>query len=118
MRLELHLPAIMEQMSEAKILRVMAQEGDQLSIGSPLLELEVNLSSLVAHDCPPVSYFRIVLREAAYLRRMAVAAGQTVPVGVLLAVLGQSAGIEPEGEAARRLRVNVAGILPQWDEIG
>ena len=116
MRLELNLSAIVPQMTGAKVLRWLAQEGAALGIGAGLLEIEVDLSSFVAHDCPPVSYYRIVLREVAYLRRAAVAAGEVVPVGALVAQLSPMADAPLDGMAARRLRVNVAGIIPNWDE--
>lgn len=118
MRLEFELPAIVPQMVEAKVLRFLAKEGERLAIGAGLIELEVDLSSFVSHDCPPVSYYRIVLREAVYLRRFAVAVGQTVPIGGLIAQLSPTPDEPLDGDAARRVRVNVAGVIPNWDEIG
>lgn len=118
MRLDLPLTAIVPQMAEAKILRLLAQQGDALGIGAALLEIEVDLSSQVTHDCPPISYFRIVLREKAHLRRWDVSPGDTLPVGQLLAVLSQTSDETLDGEAARRVRTNAAGIFPQWDEMG
>lgn len=118
MRLDLKLTAIVPQMGEAKILRLLAQEGAALGIGSALLEIEVDLSSQVAHDCPPISYFRLVLREKAHLRRWDVSQGQSLPVGQLLAVLSQTPDETLDGDAARNVRTNAAGIFPQWDKMG
>ena len=117
MQLEFELPAIVPQMVEAKVLQLLAKEGDGLAMGAGLVELEVDLSSYVIHDCPPISYFRIVLREAAWLRRFAVTVGETVPVGRIIAQLSTTPDESLGGDGARRVRVNVAGVIPHWDEI-
>jgi hypothetical protein len=117
MHLEFALSAIVLQMAQAKVLRLLAREGERLGIGAGLLELEVDLSNLVSHDCPPVSHYRIVLREAAYLRRWAVSVGEIVPVGGLIAQLSHALDEAIDEGDMRRVRVNVAGIIPNWDEI-
>jgi pyruvate/2-oxoglutarate dehydrogenase complex dihydrolipoamide acyltransferase (E2) component len=117
MRFDLPLSAIVPQMTEAKILRVLAAEGAVLRVGAPLVEFEVDLSSQFTHDCPPVSFYRIVLREAACLRQMPVAPGQLIAVGQPLAVFSQTADEPLEAVATRNLRVNAVGIIPRWDDM-
>ena len=71
----------------------------------------MDLGGSVAHDCPPVSYYRLVLRERAWLRRLAVAVGEEVPLAAPLAWFTTSPDEPAEGEPARPVRVAHAGIL-------
>ena len=113
MLLGLALPRIVPQMAEGKIHVLLAKEGERLRVGSPLLEVAVDLSRVVAHDCPPISHYRMVLREPAMLRRLLVAEGDIVEVGGPLALL--SSGEDAlEGAPTRDIRVTVAGVVPQW----
>jgi hypothetical protein len=114
MILSFKLPLIVPQMVDAAVHVVLAEAGQQLRVGSPLLELTVDLSSIVAHDCPPVSHYRVVLREAAWLRRLLVTPGSIAAVGDMLAEFSTTADEPLDADATRPIRVNLAGVIPQW----
>ncbi len=113
MLLGLTLPRIIPQMTEGKIHVTLAAEGERLQVGSPLLEVSVDLSRVVPHDCPPVSHYRMILREAAMLRRLLVADGDIIAIGTRIAML--STAEDPlEDEPGRDIRITIAGVVPQW----
>jgi hypothetical protein len=117
--LTLPLPRINELMTSAVVDAIHATVGSALTPGAALMDISVDLSAVVAHDCPPISLFRIILRDRVWLRRIAVARGDDVPVGGLLATFSTTADESPEGEPARPVRVTIAGILAQsqaWRE--
>lgn len=111
MILELKLTSIVPQMTGATIECVYAEAGDALKMGSKLVDLSIDLSSAFAQECPPVSYYRIVAREAAFLRKIEVRPGSLAGVDTLIALFSTSCD-EPLDEApARGLRTTVAGIM-------
>ncbi len=109
----LSLPRIHEQMTTAVIQKVHAREGLLLPVGGALLDLTVDLSAVAAHDCPPVSRFRIGTRDGVWLRRVDVREGDEIPVGSPLALLSTEMDETLAGPVARALRVSIAAIMPQ-----
>lgn len=119
MLLTLTLPRINELMSTAVVETIHAVSGSALTPGTKLLDLSVDLSAVAAHDCPPVSLYRIVLRDRVFLRRVAVARGDELAVGALLAQFSTDPEEPLDGEAARAVRITIAGILApseSWHE--
>jgi pyruvate/2-oxoglutarate dehydrogenase complex dihydrolipoamide acyltransferase (E2) component len=116
MLLSMSLPPINVHMTVATIMRVHARAGAALAPGAKLIDVRVDLSDAFAQDCPPVSYYRLVLRESAWLRRIAVAAGAEVAAGGILALLSTDAAEPLDGTASRAVRLATAGILwqPEW----
>lgn len=111
MILELKLPDIVPQMTGATTECLFAEAGEALRMGSKLVDLRVDLSSAFAQECPPVSYYRIVLREKAYLRQINPKPGDFIERDAPVALFSSSPD-EPLDEAPERpLRVTVAGIL-------
>lgn len=113
------LPLINPHMSGARVECIYAQPGAALAMGSKLFDISVDLGSAFAQECPPISFFRIVLRERLYLRRLDVTDGQLCAVGDLMALFS----VEPEQDLsappARPIRVSTAGILSHaqmWTE--
>jgi hypothetical protein len=113
--LTLRLPRINAYMTTASVDKVYVEEGKPLNVGAKLLDLIVDLSATAAHDCPPVSAYRIVLRDRAWLRRLAVAPGDDLEVGAIIAQFSTEPDEPLDGEAARTVRVTIAGILGQSD---
>ncbi|MBA3056062.1 MAG: hypothetical protein FP826_14305 [Sphingomonadales bacterium] len=108
---ELKLSAIVPQMTGATTQCCYAAPGDALKMGSKLVDLSVDLSSAFAQECPPVSYYRIVLREPAFLRAITAKPGDFTAVDAPLALFSSTPD-EPLDEApARPVRVTVAGIM-------
>ena len=105
------LPTINPHMSGARIECVYAEPGSALKNGSKLFDLGVDLSSAFAQECPPVSFFRVVLREPVFLRKLNMDRGQLCELGELVALFSNQVD-EPLGAApVRDIRFAVAGIL-------
>ena len=99
-------------MTNALVNTIYAATGALLPTGTKLLDLKVDLSDTLAQDCPPVSYYRLVLREPAWLRRWIVKAGDEPNVGDVLAILSTAADEAVEAQPHRAVRVMTAGIVP------
>jgi hypothetical protein len=119
--LNLDLPRINPYADKASIRAVYATNDAALIVGAKLLDLTVDLSSaVILHDCPPISHYRLVLRDRVWLRRLDVAAGQTVGVGQPVALFSTDPDEPLDGPPARPVRVTIAGVMFQsapWDEI-
>ena len=107
---EFRLPRIVPQMSGATPECVHAQVGDALKMGSKLVDLSVDLTSAFAQECPPISFFRVVLREAAWLRKFNVELGRFSQLDELIAVFSTDQNEDINQSAARQIRATVAGI--------
>jgi hypothetical protein len=116
--LSLKLPQVSPYMAGATIDLVHAAPGAALQAGARLLDLKVDLSATAAHDCPPVSFYRLMIREAAWLRTLLISPGADCATGDLLAVFSTEP-LEPlDAPPERELRISVASIMPRftWDE--
>ncbi len=105
------LPTINPHMSGARIECLYARPGDALKMGSKLLDLGVDLSSAFAQECPPISFFRVVLREALVLREWKVERGDYCELGHLIALFSTTADEDLTAEQARDIRFATAGII-------
>jgi len=111
MLISLTLPRINQHMTVALVRRIYAAEGDFVTLGSKLMDLSIDLSAVAPHDCPPISLYRIVLRDRVWVRRLAVSAGDDVAAGADLATFSTEADEPITGSPGRAARVTVAGIL-------
>ena len=116
--LNLTLARINPQMRTAVVGAVLAEVGAPLAAGGKLMDLTVDLSEAVAHDCPPVSHYRLVVRDKVWLRRLNAKVGDTVAVGAELALFSTEPDEPLDGPIARQVRTASAGIVPKtaWDE--
>jgi pyruvate/2-oxoglutarate dehydrogenase complex dihydrolipoamide acyltransferase (E2) component len=108
---DLKLPLISPHMTEALIECLYAAPGSTLKTGDKLLDLSVDLSGNFAQDCPPISYFRIIIREAIVLRELRVARGESCPVGHVIALFGSTADGATDQPPQRGIRIATAGII-------
>ncbi|GAB6968720.1 hypothetical protein JCM25156A_27580 [Komagataeibacter kakiaceti JCM 25156] len=108
---EFRLAEIVPQMSGATIECVYATMGDRLRAGAKLLDLSVDLSSAFAQECPPVSYYRLVLREAVCLRQLDATPGQHHALGARIALFSTDPDEALDGPVERQVRCTVAGII-------
>ncbi len=115
MLLELRLAEIVPGMSGATIECVHATAGDVLKPGAKLLDLSIDLSAAFAQECPPISFFRVILREPAVLRRIDAAPGQHCALGGVLALFSPSPEDPIDGPADRAVRLATAGIMHHSD---
>jgi hypothetical protein len=117
MLLELVLPNL-PQAGEAgaRIDVVHCAPGDALARNARLLEFTVGLDDAAAHDCPPVTTYRMILSEPAVVRTIEVTPGTAVPAGSRLALLATAVDDPADGEPVRRARATIAAILvpPAW----
>src|SRR5207342_1585724 len=79
--LNLTLPRINEHMTTAVVKTIYPEINTALQFGSKLMDLSIDLSAVLPHDCPPVSMYRIALRDRVWLRKLAVAIGDDIAVG-------------------------------------
>ncbi len=105
------LPRIMEPMTVALVETVYGEPDQQMKSGDRLLDLTIDLSGAFLQNCPPISHYRLVLRERAALRRLLVQPGDEIEPGACLALFTTDPGESAEGAVARPLRVATAAIL-------
>jgi hypothetical protein len=110
MILELRLPETMPQMQDAIIESIMASPGEKLLTGQGLMDITVDLSASYLHDCPPVSRYRIVAREAVWVRDILHEVGSRAAVGDLLALFSTTLDEPLDAPAVRSLRVMTAVV--------
>ncbi len=117
--LTLKLPNLVTDVKLAKIETLFVAEGQFLKPGMKILDLRIDLSAVAAHDCPPVSFFRIIFRDRAWLRRLSVADGDTREVGSELALFSIEEDEPVNGNPVRSARFTTAGIIHRsdlWDD--
>ncbi len=110
MRYELRLNKINPNMTAAAVECVYATPGSVLKVGDKLCDISVDLSSGFSQYCPPISYFRVVVREKARLQKMLVVPGDNCDVGQLMAIFSAEHDEPGEEGPARPLRITTAGI--------
>jgi hypothetical protein len=108
---QLRLPMIVNQMTGATVECLHAKPGDSLKMGSKLFDISVDLSSAFAQECPPISFFRIVMREAAWLRKLEVVPGKFSQLDEEMAIFSTSPDEDLDQPGARVVRTTVAGIV-------
>ena len=108
---EFRLPLIVPQMTGGTVECLHAKFGELLKMGSKLLDLSIDLSSAFAQECPPVSFYRVMLRETVLLRELAAVPGQSCHVRDILAIFSTDADEDIDLSAARTVRTTVAGIM-------
>jgi hypothetical protein len=111
--LTLKLPSINVHMKSAIFICVYVAVGEQLEAGAKLFDLSVDLSAIFPQDCPPISYYRMILRERAWLRRLEVQEGDEREVGGILALFTGAAAEPLDAAPQRPVRFITAGILHQ-----
>ena len=118
MLLTIALPATLPPGGELRARVIHAAAGDRMGPGAKLLDFSYDLSAGTAHDCPPVTYYRLILRERGVLRALTIARGDRLESGVPLALLATDPADPADAMPARAARVTVAGIVfhaEKWD---
>ena len=105
MILSLVMPRIGAQIQRASIHKIIANPGDELRPGTPLLEIRVDIGSAKSQDCPPLSFFRVIATERAHLRSLSVALGGLMEVGAPLGLASTDRDESVDGQARRALRL-------------
>ena len=111
MLLNLTLPRFNEHMTSAVIEKIHAEVNTALPLGAKLLDLSIDLSAVMPHDCPPISLYRIALRDRVWLRKLAVTPGDDIAIGAVLAHFSTEPDEPLAGNPVRGVRVTIAGIL-------
>lgn len=115
MILSVALPRMNPDMQSAVVEALYGAEGSLLQPGAKLVDVKVDLSLAVAHDCPPVTYHRIALRDRAWLRRVLVRPGQEIAVGAPMLILSSDPDEDADAPPGRAARTSIAGIMHQTD---
>ncbi|MEP7208389.1 MAG: hypothetical protein ABI920_15745 [Casimicrobiaceae bacterium] len=110
MILTVTLPCIMAQMQHAIVRRPHGIVGTEMHPGAKLVDISIDLSAVAPHDCPPVSLFRIAIRERAWLRTFDLRTGDAVAPGIVLAWLTTDPDEPMHAPGNREARFAVAGI--------
>lgn len=117
MLLAIELPRLHELMTTAVVTAVHATPGSALEPGAPLFDVRIDLSHAAAHDCPPVSWFRVILRERGVLCAFtAVEDGEVAPgerIGIVASTPGEPTDVEP-ARTARLTTVGLVGPEAEW----
>jgi hypothetical protein len=98
-------------MTEARVEYLYPAAGSVLKTGDKLLDVSIDLSSAFSQDCPPITFYRIILRENAVLRKLVPAQGQCCKVGELIAVFTTVPDEAADQPAQRGVRFATAGIM-------
>ncbi len=110
MILSLVMPRIGAQVQQASVHKIIANPGDELRPGTPLLEIRVDIGSAKAQDCPPLSFFRIIATERAHLRTVEVAPGGLLAVGAPLGLASTDRTESLDAAPTRALRLTSVAI--------
>ena len=113
MLLNLTLPHINPYMTTAMIDRIHVAIGAAMPVGSKFLDLTIDLSAAAPHDCPPVSHYRLMVRDRVWLRRLDIASGDEPEVGASLGLFSTAPDEPLDGTPVRQVRLAIAGIIPQ-----
>jgi hypothetical protein len=107
---EFRLPLINPHMSGATIEYVHSGPA-ALKAGSKFLDVSVDLGSAFAQECPPISFYRFVMREPAWLREIKAVPGQHYALEDQVALFSTDPEENLDQPAARGIRVTLAGIM-------
>jgi hypothetical protein len=115
--LHLIVPRINDYMTEAIVEWVYPSEGQLLQVGAKLLDMTVDLSAAAPHDCPPISHYRLVLREPVWLRRLSANRRDVIATGAPIALFTSTPDEPIEEPSTRAVRTAIAAIIhqPSWD---
>jgi hypothetical protein len=111
----LTLPQLNPRMTDAVVKAIHARETEPIPRGGKFLDVSVDLSGYAEHDCPAISYFRIAVRDQAWVRKLCIAAGDAIEAGAPIAYLSTEPNEPLDCEPERPARVSVAGILFQGE---
>src|ERR1700722_8194275 len=111
MLLDLKMPRVIANMPGARIEAIYAMPGGEIGVGGKLCDISIDLGGAFQQNCPPISFYRLVSRERAWLRRLAAAPGDLLSPGEIVALLPPGADEPLEAPVARPLRLTTAGIL-------
>ncbi len=111
MLLAIELPRLHELMSTAVITAIHATPGTALEPGAPLFDIRIDLSHAAAHDCPPVSWFRVIIRDRGVLRGLTVAEDSEVAPGERIGLVATTPGEPATAEPARAARLTTVGLV-------
>jgi hypothetical protein len=116
--LNLPLPRINPYMSTAIIDKIHVAMDSAMPLGSKLLDLTLDLSAAVPHECPPVGHYCLIMRDRVWLRRLYIAPGDEPAVGANLVMFSTEADEPLDGPPSRQARVTIVGIVPvlSWGE--
>ena len=116
MLLKLVLPVANEALPTARIDAVHISSAQQLMPGARLIDFTVGVDAGTIHDCPPITHYRMTLRERASVVRIDAAEGESLAAGATLALLATEPGDDAATDPVRSARVSVAAIMraPDW----
>ncbi|MDQ1523463.1 MAG: hypothetical protein QOE47_1387, partial [Pyrinomonadaceae bacterium] len=88
------MPKLSPTMEEGQLARWLKNEGDKVSVGEPIAEIDTDKATMEAQAL-----------ASGVLRKILVPAGETVPLGAIIAIIG-----EPDED--------ISGLLPEASSSG
>ncbi len=79
--------------------------------GHKLADFSVDLGNAFSQDCPPISYYRLVMRENLWLRQWHVAPGDLCAAAQTCAIFSDEPDETLDGPHTRPVRTASAGII-------
>lgn len=107
---EFRLPRVNPHMSGATI-EYLHSGPASLKTGAKFLDISVDLGSAFAQECPPVSFYRFVMREPVWLRQIGAQSGQHFAVDEQIALFSTEPEESLDQPVARAVRFVLAGIM-------
>jgi hypothetical protein len=111
MIIQYRLSEFVPSMSSAIIECIHVSASDLVRPGSKFLDLSVDLTSAFAQECPPISFFRVIIRESAWLRKLDAIPGQRHEIASVVAIFSTTENEDLDQPVTRDIRTSTAGIL-------
>jgi hypothetical protein len=111
MILALILPRLGKLTGIQTVQKIHVVPGCEIKAGTKLVDIRLDLGAAAPQDCVPISFFRIVSREKAWLRQLAIASGEIFQESQPLALLSTDPQELLQAEPERALRISTASIL-------
>lgn len=105
MAIEILLPALSPTMSEGRITKWLKNEGDKVSSGDAIAEVETDKSNL-----------EIEATDSGVLLKIVVAGGSTAPIGGIIGYLGKAGEAVPDAPAAAAPKEEKKAEAPKAEE--
>ena len=68
------------------IVSIYASEDQLLSRGCRILDLKIDMQSSLAHDCPSINFYRLVMLESMWLRKIFISPGEATQANSLIGI--------------------------------
>lgn len=114
MAVTIRMPRFMPEFVSGTVRVVHAGAGMPVAYGTPLADIAVDFGGGQAFDCPPITYYRIMMGEGGRLAEHVFEVGREIAADAVVGTLEAE-----EDDVARDARLVVAAVLLEtdwWDD--